>query len=63
MSTSRPIGLVALVFTEPLSDVLWRLDWPDLDHGGTRAERYDGCQVFQNAAYCPAVRDRVEGLP
>jgi hypothetical protein len=46
----------ALVEVEPVSgDVAWRMDWPDTDAGGFRAERYDGCEIFSNAAYCPSI--------
>lgn len=42
--------------------VLWRMSWPTGAHIVFRAQRYDGCAVFQSAATCPAVAERIEAL-
>lgn len=46
----------------PPDDVVWRLTWPTSRWGLYRAERYDGCDVFANARYCPDVAARIAAL-
>ncbi len=40
----------------------WRLDWPDGTYATYRAERLDGCAIFNNAATCPETAARIEAL-
>jgi hypothetical protein len=51
-----------LVELQPPDTVVWRMTWPTRDHTVYRSERYDGCAVFANARYCPAVADRIAAL-
>jgi Arylsulfotransferase (ASST) len=51
-----------LVELLPPSTVAWRLTWPDGLWTLYRAQRYDGCDVFANARYCPAVSSRIAEL-
>lgn len=46
----------------PPDTVVWRLTWPSDSHAVYRSQRYDGCAVFGNARYCPAVADRIAEL-
>jgi hypothetical protein len=46
----------------PPDEVIWRLTWPSGSYSVYRAERYDGCDVFGNARYCPAIADRIADL-
>jgi hypothetical protein len=49
----------ALVEVMPPDDVIWRLDYLDSDDSGYRAQQLDGCAVFANSRYCPAVAQRI----
>ena len=51
-----------IVEIEPPDTVVWRMAWPTRDYTVYRSERYDGCAVFANARYCPAVADRIAEL-
>ncbi len=51
-----------LVELRPPDTVVSRITWPDSDWGVYRSQRYDGCAVFDNARYCPALADRWEEL-
>lgn len=42
--------------------VVHRLVLRDISHWIYRAHRVDGCEVFANAKYCPALADRLEEL-
>jgi hypothetical protein len=42
--------------------VKWRLDWDNDAYTPFRAERIEGCEVFANARYCPAVAERIAEL-
>ncbi|MEQ1569682.1 MAG: aryl-sulfate sulfotransferase, partial [Myxococcota bacterium] len=44
------------------AEVVWRLRWTDPDWPTFRAARYDGCALFANARYCPAVAARLRAL-
>ncbi len=53
----------AIVELNPATEeVVWRLEWADRDHVAYRSERYDGCAIFANAKYCPAVAERIAEL-
>lgn len=43
-------------------DVVWRLEYNAAEGSLFRAERYGGCEIFDNAKYCPAVADRIAEL-
>ncbi len=43
-------------------ELAWRMDWDNPDYAVYRAERLDGCEIFQNAATCPEVADRIAAL-
>jgi hypothetical protein len=51
-----------LVELSPPSGQVWRLKWPSRTHTTYRAERYQGCDVFANARYCPDVATRLAEL-
>ena len=56
-------GHSALIELEPGTDrVVWRLDYDTQSNGIFRSERYDGCEIFSNAKYCPAVAARIAEL-
>ena len=54
----------AIVEVNPDNDeVVWRMSWPDRGDATFRAERYDGCDLFEgNAKYCPATANRLAEL-
>jgi len=41
---------------------VWRLDYNTRLNGIFRSERYDGCELFANAKYCPDVAERIATL-
>lgn len=43
-------------------EVLWRLDYVDSDDSGYKASRLDGCSIFSNTRYCPALAARLVEL-
>ncbi|GEM_PF-804294 len=48
---------------EPSSgELAWRMDWDNPDFATYRAERLGGCDIFANAATCPAVAERIAAL-
>ena len=51
-----------LVEIAPPDEVVWRLTWPSRAHVTYRSERYDGCDVFHNARYCPEIASRISEL-
>lgn len=51
-----------LVELTPPDTVVWKLTWPSDSHAVYRSQRYDGCDVFGNARYCPSVADRIAEL-
>lgn len=56
-------GHSALVELEPGTDrEVWRLDYDTQSNGIFRSERYDGCEIFANGKYCPAVATRIAEL-
>lgn len=56
-------GHSALIELEPSTGrEVWRLDYNTQSNGIFRSERYDGCEIFQNSKYCPAVADRIAEL-
>ena len=52
----------SLVEVVPPGDVAWRLDFLDADDSLYRAQRIDGCTLFANSRFCPAVAERVAEL-
>lgn len=53
----------ALVEVDPATqEVKWRLDFLDDDDSTYRAQRIDGCGMFANSRYCPAIADRLKEL-
>lgn len=56
-------GHSALIELEPGTDrEVWRLDYDTQSNGIFRSERYDGCEIFSNGKYCPAVAARIDAL-
>lgn len=51
-----------IVELEPPGIVIWRLRWPDGSWSTFRAQRLDGCALFANAKYCPAVAAEIDAL-
>lgn len=51
-----------VVELHPPDEVVWRLKWTSRFWPTFRAARYDGCLLFANARYCPAVAARVAAL-
>ena len=53
----------AIVEIDPeTGGVPWRLDLRDDQRLTYRAERVDGCDMFNNTLYCPDLLDRIDGL-
>ncbi|MEQ1570443.1 MAG: aryl-sulfate sulfotransferase [Myxococcota bacterium] len=52
----------SIVELAPPATEVWRMWWPGNNFSSYRAERYDGCEVFGNARYCPAIADRIAEL-
>jgi hypothetical protein len=46
----------------PSNKVVHRLVMRDVGHWIYRAHRLDGCEVFSNTRYCPALADRLDAL-
>lgn len=46
----------------PPDEVVWRLSWTEREWTTFRAQRYEGCDVFANARYCPSVAERIAEL-
>lgn len=44
----------SLIELDPAAKVLWRADFPSEREDIYRSERIDGCEIFNNLAYCPA---------
>ncbi len=56
-------GHSAIIELEPGTErEVWRIDYNTQASGIFRSERYEGCEIFDNAKYCPAVRDRIDAL-
>lgn len=54
----------AIVEVNPDTDqVVWRMSWPDRSDATFRAQRYEGCELFENnTRYCPDAAARLAEL-